>query len=125
MFVSLSATSDEASSEEASSSKAPSEAEVEKENAKAPTEAEVESVDYFLRAVVERACADDRAADDVLVELHSGVNGFGVRSRKDLVANLVAIMRRRHEFIAHAARTYAAGGPGTKRHGRNGTAPGP
>ena len=86
-------------------------AEMEEENAKAPTEAEVESVDCFLRIVVERACEDDRAADDVLVELHSGVHGFGVRSREDLVANLVAIMRRRHKFIAHAARTYAAEGP--------------
>ena len=50
-------------------------------------------MDCFLRTVVERACEYDRAADDVLVELHSGVNGFGVRSREDIVANLVDIMR--------------------------------
>ena len=77
------------------------------EPSRAHSKDEKEAATCFLQKLIDEASRDDFAANDVLIHLHSGVAGFRDRSRDDVVAALVDIMRRRNQFITNAAQQYA------------------
>ena len=63
-----------------------------------------------MRSLAVLASKGNRAADALLLELYHGVDGKQVRSRAQVLAGLIDIMRRRQLVIDCAARQYGASG---------------